>query len=129
MQQWYNWLHEKKRKDEKKRREKAHQQLVAWMISYAWGEAGFLHRSTQPAAWRGGLQVLEEFETQRKAEIVGETLAVRLRVSKHGGQAVEELGISKLVRRTAKVERKRTSKTQRGAFKATTGVGCDGFHP
>ena len=53
-------------KNKKKRREEKHQNLVGRMMSSAEGGAGFLHRITKPAAWSGGLQVLEELEEDAK---------------------------------------------------------------
>ena len=61
VQQWYNWLDEKK-KDEGNRRAEERQKLVSRMISIAEGRAGFLHRIKKPAAPTGGLEVLEELE-------------------------------------------------------------------
>ena len=59
MQQWHNWLHEMKKKDEEKRRLEEHQKLVSRMIASADGGAGLLHKITKPTAWRRGVQVLE----------------------------------------------------------------------
>ena len=59
MQQWHNWLHEMKKKDEEKRRLEEHQKLVSRMIASADGGAGLLHKITKPTAWRRGVQVLD----------------------------------------------------------------------
>ena len=64
VQQWYNWLHEKKKKCEKveeKRRVEEHQKLVGQLSPSAEGGADFLHIIAKPAAWRGVLLVLGEF--------------------------------------------------------------------
>ena len=62
MQQWYNSLHEKKKKDEKKRRAEEYQKVGDPMRSRVQGRPGFLHKITKPAAWRRGLQVPKELE-------------------------------------------------------------------
>ena len=97
--QWCNWLHEKnKMKDEKKRRTEEHQKVGDPMRSSVQGRPGFLQRITKPAAWRRGfLQVLKELEEdaepmlrcEEKRIRVGEALAMRLRGARRGGHAVE----------------------------------------
>ena len=56
----HDWLCEKEKHGEEKRGEEP-QKLGSRMIPSVEG-AGFLHRITKPAAWRGGLQVLEDLE-------------------------------------------------------------------
>ena len=60
-----NCCRTKKRKDEEKIREED-QKSVSRMISSAGGGTHFLHKITNPAAWIGGLQVLEELEDDGK---------------------------------------------------------------
>ena len=55
-------MHEVKKKDEENRREEEHQRPASRILSSADGGEGFLHRITKPAAWRGGLLVLEDLE-------------------------------------------------------------------
>ena len=56
MQQWCNWLHERKKKDEAKRREEDHQKK--WSNDFqCWRRTRFL---AQDRASRVGLQVLED---------------------------------------------------------------------
>ena len=64
----------------------------------------------------------------RKEERVGEALAMRFRGARRGGQAVEERGAEKFARRAAKGERSQPRNNSE-ELQATTGVGCDGFHP
>ena len=59
MRRWCNWLCELKKKDEEKRKEVEHQKLVSCMIKSAEGGTGLLHKITEPASWRGGVQMLE----------------------------------------------------------------------
>ena len=49
-----------KKKDEKKKVEKMHQQKVEQMIKSAQGSAGLLHRITKPTPWRRGAQISEK---------------------------------------------------------------------
>ena len=62
MQKWYFWLEAKKKKDEKRKMEKFHQQRMNQMIKSAESSVGLLHKITKPAAWRGGTQILKKEE-------------------------------------------------------------------
>ena len=59
MLQWYNWLYEMKKKSEEKKKEVEPQKLVSRVIRSAEG-IGFMHKITEPTAWRGGVQILKE---------------------------------------------------------------------
>ena len=59
MQKWYDWLEEMKRKYERRKMEELYQQRVSQMIKSAEDSAGLLHKITKPAAWRGGVQILQ----------------------------------------------------------------------
>ena len=62
MQKWFEWLEEMKKKDEKEKTEEMHQQKVAQMIRSAEGSAGLLQKISEPTAWRGGAQILQNEE-------------------------------------------------------------------
>ena len=53
------------KKGQVKKLEGVHQRKVSHMIKNVDGSAGLLHRITMPAAWRGGVQILEEEEDAR----------------------------------------------------------------
>ena len=53
---------EVEKKDERRNVQKLHQQRVNQMINSAEGSAGFLLKTTKPAAWRGGAHILEKEE-------------------------------------------------------------------
>ena len=55
-----------KKKDGEKRKEEEHQKLVSRVIARAGGGAGLLHKFSNPTAWRGGVQLLEEVERDAK---------------------------------------------------------------
>ena len=61
---WCDWLEEMKRRDERKKMEKLHQQRVSQLVKSA-GSAGLLHEITKPPAWRGGAPILEKEEDVR----------------------------------------------------------------
>ena len=60
MQEWYDWLEEMEKKDERKKLEALHQQKVNQMMKSAESSAGLLHKITKPTAWRRGAQILEK---------------------------------------------------------------------
>ena len=82
MLQWYTWLYELKKKDEGKKMEVKHKNLVGLMIKSADGGTGLVHKITKSSAWRGGALLKEEekdatplarCEEKRKAE--GQTVS------------------------------------------------------
>ena len=62
LQRWYNWLYEMKKKDEEKRKEKEHPELLNRMVCSAEGGTGLLHTITKQTVWRGGKHILNEEE-------------------------------------------------------------------
>ena len=50
--EWYEWLDEMKKRDEKGKMEELHQHKVAQMIESAEGSAGLLHKVSKLTAWR-----------------------------------------------------------------------------
>ena len=71
--------------DEEKRRSEEHQKLASRLIFSAEGGAGFSHRNTKPAAWRGDLQVLEDLEEGEEPKLGrGAATAPRSYTATHG---------------------------------------------
>ena len=108
MQQCYSWLHEMKKKDEEKRKEEEHQQLVVSAEG-----SGLLRKITQPTAWRGGVQVLEEEDVRSRGKR-GQSTASVTRGEKPRGQTVEEPGSDMFGGRAPGVKLRRSKKRQRG---------------
>ena len=65
VQNLQEWLLEMEKKDEVKEMEEEHHKLVSRMITSAEGGAGWLHRITKPAMWRGGIHSLSKEEDRR----------------------------------------------------------------
>ena len=105
---------------------------MARMVSSAEGGSGFLRRTTKPATWRGGLQVEEDAIPIERCD------EQRKEWGKHWQWDSEVQGLedtpwrNEELRSFEEVLRQLTEKSlERVArsHKATTGVGCDGFHP
>ena len=133
MLRWYNWLYElMKKKDEEKRMEVEHQKLVSRMTQHCWWRnRSFLHKITTPTAWRGGVQILKEYEEDVKPSARCEEKRKELATHWQCDTEVQNLqdkpwGHEEL--RSVEEGMPRV-KGKRGITRQRQEQGADGFHP